>query len=36
MQEHYTVKDAAMHRRAIGSAMDMIDGRWSSDKTSAA
>jgi hypothetical protein len=28
MQDHYTVKDAAMHRHAIGSAIAMIDGRW--------
>jgi integrase len=36
MQDHYTFKDAQMHRHAIGSAIAMIDGRWSSDEPRAA
>jgi hypothetical protein len=34
MQDHYTFKDADMQRHAIGSALAMIEGRWS--KTRAA
>lgn len=32
MTEHYTFKDAQKHLHAIGAAMDMVDGRWSTKK----